>query len=120
MKNCINKNSHYFALLSPLHRVTFAGVPLISYTSGNDKLQWVECRVVEDRFKVDDGYKVTLEPLDDSFGRKDYYQLDFKSLMKDGYIIEKIKDSQRVEKIIWHEPLTHTIPLACEAWMVTE
>lgn len=59
----------------------------------------VPCKIIEDRYKVAEGYKVSLKPIDEYselFGRRDFYQTDFNSLVNDGHIIivnenEKIK-----------------------------
>ena len=85
----INKDSHYFALMNPL---CCGGL----FADGN-KHDWVECEIVEDRYKVDDGYKVTLKPLDPNYAYEHFYQSDFIALMEAGHIIEKTNDNLHIE-----------------------
>ena len=99
----INKDSHYFILMRPLEYMPLLG---IAFTSSNSKEKWVECKIVEDRYKLSDGYKVTLEALEEGYGREHYYQTDFKRLLEQGYIIEKTSPTQIVKEISWIEQIT--------------
>ena len=80
--------------LRPLR--TFLG--LISYTSSNDDPVEVPCKIVEDRYKVADGYKVTIKPLYESFGTENYYQTDFNTLVERGSIKVFVKVPDDFEK----------------------
>lgn len=108
MKNNIDKNNHYFTLMRPLNYVPCIGW---AYTSSTDKEEWVECEVVEDRYIVSDGYKVTLKAIDKRYGSRDFYQSDFESLLDKGYIIKKTGNKQHVEEIKWYEYLTEFVPV---------
>ena len=99
----IDKNAHYFALMNPLC--------CFGFFADADKHDWVECEIVEDRYKVDDGYKVTLKPLDNNYASEHFYQEDFISLMKSGHIIEKTNDSLHIEHEEIYIPLTDTVYL---------
>jgi hypothetical protein len=99
----IDKNAHYFALMNPICGFGF-------FADGN-KHDWVECEIVEDRYEVDDGYKVTLKPLDPYHARQDYYQCDFIALMKSGHIVKKTNDSLHIKHEEIHIPLTDTVYL---------
>ena len=110
----IDKNKHYFAKISPIECILPWG--WAAYSCGNET--WCECKIVEDRYKVSDGYKVTLQSLNYYFGREHYYQSDFESMLKDGSIIEKTRSDQHVEYIEWSEPLTPTVYLRHSGYIV--
>ena len=113
----IDKDAHYFALMRPVHTV----LGLVSYTSTTDKEKWVECVVDEERYKVDDGYKITLRALDENYGIQHYYQCDFMSLMESGqHIIKKTSPTQHVELISTKTPLTDTTYLVYEGWAIVD
>lgn len=106
----INKNSHYFALMHP---ISFFGI-----ADGN-KYDWVECEIVEDRYKVDEGYKVTLKPLDSKHAYQHFYQMDFISLIESGHIVEKTNDSLHIEHEEIYIPLTDTVYLVSDGDYIT-
>lgn len=56
----IDKSAHYFVLMHPLESV----LGLMFYTSSNTREKWVECEVVEERYKVEDEYKVELRSIE--------------------------------------------------------
>jgi hypothetical protein len=89
----------------------------VAITSGN-KNTWVECKIDEDRYKVSEGYKITLISLDERFTYEHYYQSDFRGLIESGYILFKNKDSDHIEYIKWLEPLTETCSVVHEADVV--
>lgn len=98
-ENCnpydIDKTAHYFmkAMRKGLG-LPFTGLCLCD---ANDT-DWTECEIVEDRYSVDEGYKVTLRPIDKNFAREDFYQEDFISLMKSGHIVKK-EPSTHIEHV---------------------
>ena len=101
--NHINKDIHYFCLMRPIQSI-FG----ISFTSSLDELEWVECYVDEERYKVDDGYKITLRAVD---GRayEHYYQSDFLQLMWEGLIVPKTSDDIHAEYVSFDEPILDTV-----------
>lgn len=103
----IDKNAHYFALMRPICDFIFGFGVIVDA----DEQNWVECKIVEDRYKVDEGYKVTLKPLDNNYASEHFYQEDFISLMKSGHIIKKTNDSLHIEHEEIHIPLTDTVYL---------
>lgn len=107
----INKNSHYFALMNPICDFGF-------FADGN-RHNWVECEIVEDHYKVDEGYKVTLKPLDSNYAYEHFYQCDFISLMKSGHIVEKTNDSLHIEHEEIYIPLTDTVYLVFSGDYIT-
>lgn len=112
----IDKTKHYFILMHPLEN--FYG--LIYFTSSCTREKWVECEIVEDIYKVADGYKVTLQSVEQGYGRRSFYQEDFEKLLRDGYILEKTSDNQYVKEITWIEPLSSITYLKHSAYIVTE
>lgn len=101
--NNINKDIHYFCLMRPIQSIFGIG-----FTSSSDALEWFECYVDEERYKVEDNYKITLRAID---GRayEHYYQSDFLHLMWDGFIVPKISDNIHVEYVSFDEPIPNTI-----------
>lgn len=109
----INKDNHYFALMHPMH--TFAGI--LSWTCSSDREKWVECEIIEDRYKVEDNYKVTLNPIEPGYAPESFYQMDFAGLLGD-FIIEKTNPNMHVEEITWYEPLCGAAYLVHSAFVV--
>lgn len=97
----VNKEAHYFVPMRPLHGV----FGLFAFTSSMDRESWVECEVIENRYKVDEGYKVELKAIEPGYGVETFYQCDFKSMLDMGQIIRKSCDNQHVEELQWIEPL---------------
>lgn len=110
----IDKGSHYFVLMHPLENV----LGLVFYTSSNTREKWVECEVVEERYKVEDGYKVELRSIEPGYGKETFYQCDFNSLMQHGSIVKKTREDQHVEEISWIEPLCGTANLVTNAYVI--
>lgn len=100
----IDKDAIYFCLMQPIE--TFMG--LISFTSSDTPREWVECRVDESRYKVDDNYKITLRALNNC-AYEHYYQDDFLSLIAGGFIVKKTSDKMHVEHVSFIEPIQGTI-----------
>lgn len=100
----IDKDSHYFCLMQPIE--TFMGI--ISFTSSDTAWEWMECFVDENRYKVDDNYKITLRAVD---GRayEHYYQDDFMSLIRQGLIVKKTSDKMHAAFVDFYEPIPGTI-----------
>jgi len=82
-------NIMFIAPFQPLHVVPMLG---IGYTSSNDEEFNLPAVIVEDRYKVEDGYKITLQCQMDGFGEHHYYQSDLKSLIDGGivYMYKKV------------------------------
>ena len=59
---------------------------LVSYTSGSDEYIDLPATIVEGRYKVKDGYKITLECTIPGFGKTDFYQMDLTSMMNQGHV----------------------------------
>lgn len=110
----IDKTKHYFAQMDIIDTI----VPCIGIAVSCGKRSWVECEIIEDRYKIDEGYKVTLKPINPLFMSHDFYQMDFNSLLKSGQIIEKTSDSQKVIYCEWDEPLTPTVNIKHSGFIV--
>ena len=113
MNNTINKNAHYFCQMEAFYVVAPFGLGI---TSG--KTSWVECEISEHRYKLSDGYKISLKPLDSRFAGRDFYISDFELLLKEGFILEKTKDNQHVEFVSWLEELTPTVYIENSGYIV--
>lgn len=96
----IDKSAHYFVLMHPLELVF---IPFMGYVMGlkssSSKAKWVECIIVEDRYKVDDNYKVTLKSINENYGTETYYQMDFDTALKCGDIVKKTDNNWHKEKV---------------------
>lgn len=110
----IDKSAHYFVLMHPLESV----LGLMFYTSSNTREKWVECEVVEERYKVEDEYKVELRSIEPGYGKETFYQCDFNSLLQSGLIVKKTSDDQHVEEISWIEPLCGAANLVTSAYVL--
>ena len=68
--NQIDRNAHYFVLMHPLEGVAIPGYGAIVFTSSNTREKWVECEIVEERYKLEDGYKIELKSVEDGYGKE--------------------------------------------------
>lgn len=99
----IDKDATYFCLMRPIER--FMG---FTFTSSDTPFEWFECRVDEERYKVDDNYKITLQALNNT-AYEHYYQDDFLSLMERGLIVKKTSEKMRIENVNFREYIPGTI-----------
>ena len=82
------ENVFFISKVLPLRRVMF-----LSYTSSSDEPINMLCKIDETRYKVSDGYKITLKPMHEGFATEHYYQSDLESIIKQGKIELLIKIS---------------------------
>jgi hypothetical protein len=67
-------------IFHPMQRLQYDGlIPGIAFRSASVEYDMVECEIVETRYKVDDGYKVTLKAVDEAYGLKHFYQSDLET-----------------------------------------
>ena len=96
------ENFRCFAQMRRIEMVIpFMGISVVS----DSNMTWMECKIDERHYKVEDGYKITLVPLQEGFAKEDFYQSDFMSLIRSGCIIPKESDDQHVEQVHFIEPL---------------
>lgn len=105
------ENFRCFAKMGKIEAVTPFGFCLVS---GNRET-WTECKIDESRYKVKDGYKITLRSLDPAFTYDHYYQCDFMSMVEGGFIIIKTSDNQTIKHISWLWPLCNNVCIRHEA-----
>ena len=90
----INTKGRYFVPLRPRHNYGF-----ISVVCDFDEAHMIECELEPYEFSGFD-YKLYAVPVDPDlrlyFERRCFYSCDFRSLIKEGYIIEKTSDDMRV------------------------
>lgn len=60
------------------------GNALFSYISSSTPLKWVPCSVHEERYKLEDGYKITLCPTIPGFVQEHFYQMDLALMVRSG------------------------------------
>ena len=102
-ENIIDKGVENVRFFAQMETIDFI-IPCfgLAVTSSSNST-WTECKIDESRYKVTEGYKITLKSLDERFTYNHYYQSDFESLIKSGSIIVKDNDLMRVEHIKWAE-----------------
>ena len=116
--NQIDRDAHYFVLMHPLEGVAIPGYGAIVYTSSNTREKWVECEIVEERYKLSDGYKIELRSIEDGYGKESFYIEDFLSALQScNHIVKKEPDMECVE-IEWEEPLTPTVNVRHSAYVL--
>lgn len=112
----IDKDAHYFVLMRPLHGV----FGLFCYTSSTDREKWVECKIVEEEYKVDDEYKVELRAIEPGYGKETFYQEDFVSMLKCGNrIVKKERDTQHCEEVRGYENLCGGVFVEHRAYIIS-
>jgi hypothetical protein len=82
------ENVYFIAKVRPLRKVMF-----ISYTSSSDPEIEMLCKINTERYKVEDDYKITLEPIYEGFAKKDYYISDLQNIINRGHIKMLIQQS---------------------------
>lgn len=63
----------------------------INYTSSSDDKVDVPCIINEDRYKIEDNYKITLVSIYEGFGKQNFYISDLEGSIESGKIIFYIK-----------------------------
>ena len=106
-----DKKAHYYDLRHPLEGLK----GFLEYTTSNSREKWVECEIVEDEYKIEDGYNILLRSLEPGYGSKSYDQYTFFSFLKNGLIVKKEPGMECVEEH-WEEPLTNNINLHHSAY----
>lgn len=117
----IDKKGRYFVKMHPIDYIFVPGFGTMAIgKSSLSREKWVECKIVEDRYKVDENYKITLESIEQGYGRETFYQSTFVSMLKDGDIIKKTGENQHVKEIQWIEPLCGLVYIVHNAYVVTD
>lgn len=75
-------------------RLNFLGVLSLTISSDSDSV-WQECIVDQSRYKVCDGYKITLRPIDCNYKTKSFYLSDFNDSLKNGDIKQIVNHSSK-------------------------
>jgi hypothetical protein len=101
-ENIIDKGVENVRFWTKMHMTHYFPLLGLVYTT-NDQEYWVECKVIEDRYPLEKGYKLTLQPLDERFSKEHFYQSDFESLVRDGWIVPKKSNKDHVEKVSNYE-----------------
>lgn len=87
------ENTRFFVPMHPLEGIR----GLVTFTSSSTPEILVECRIDETRYKVKEGYKITLRAINPAFGQDHYYTCDLLSLIKSGHIFIKTNGKEHIE-----------------------
>ena len=112
----IDRTAHYFILMHPLEGMAIPGFGAIVYTSSDTREKWVECEIVEERYKIDDGYKIELRSIEPGFGKETFYIEDFLSNIESNYRVVKKEPGMECVEVHWEEPLTSTVKVHHSAY----
>lgn len=108
------ENFRCFAQMSYIDaRIPSMGIAIVS-----DRTTWVECKIDESQYKIDESYEITLRPLVAGFAKEDFDHYDFISMIREGWIIPKTREDQRVEHVTYVEPLCGAAFLVHEGDMI--
>lgn len=72
---------YFIDKVKPLRTTLF-----MSYTTSSDPEVEMLCKINTERYKVEDNYKLTLEPIHEGFAKEHYYVSDLESLITEGRI----------------------------------
>lgn len=110
----IDRNAHYFILMHPLEGFDIDGISF-RYVSNRTREKWVECEIVEDRYKLEDGYKIDLKSIEPGYGRESFYIDDFIQFLNNYRVFKKEPNMECVEET-WDEPLTDNVHVTHSAY----
>ncbi len=77
IENCL-----FMVPMRPLHSI----LGIFSYKSSDSEYKLVPCVINEERYKVEDNYKITLECLYPTYGKEHFYLCDLESLIRSNHI----------------------------------
>ncbi len=103
----IDRDAHYYVLMHPLEGFILNGVE-IRYCTNTTRAKWVECEIVEENYKFDDGFKIELRSVEPGYGKETFYTDDFISCLAQDRIVKKVPNMECVEET-WEEPLTKNV-----------
>jgi len=71
-------------IFAPMSRLQYIGlIPGIAFRTSDQPEVETECFISEDRYKVDENYKVTLQAMKPEYGSHHFYQSDFDTIVRD-------------------------------------
>ncbi len=120
LNNKIDRDAHYFLLMHPLEYLVIPGFGMVWYKSDSTREKWVECKIVEDRYKLSDNnnYKIELKSIEEGYGKEILYIEDFVSRLNSGYIVKKTSQDMCCVEEKWIEPLTNNTYLHHSAYVL--
>ena len=110
----IDKNAHYYVLMHPQKSINYSGV-ILTYELAGSRPKWVECEIVEDKYKLKDRYKIELKSVEEGYGKETFYVEDFISLLNSDRIVKKVPNMECVE-VSWDEPVTENVHVTHSAY----
>ena len=93
--------------MHPLEGFNLNGIE-IRYCTNRSRVKWVECEIVEENYKFDDGFKIELRSVEPGYGKETFYTDDFISCLAQDRIVKKVPNMECVEET-WKEPLTKNV-----------
>lgn len=66
----------------------------LRYTDSDTPFEPVVMRISEERYRIDENYKITLVADNPEYGREDFYQLDLMSLLRENKFAMYAADQQ--------------------------
>jgi hypothetical protein len=75
-ENCI-----FVVPMKPIHNLGF-----VSVTVSSDDCQMIPCQITEERYKLSEGYKISLKPLKEGFATEHFYLADLIGLIREGTV----------------------------------
>lgn len=99
------RNTHFFTQMEGVKPTLFAIMGIAPIGINDGKCTWRECVIDETRYKIEDGYKITLKAIDGSNGKEHFYQSDFLSGIRGGFIKQKQNIDDHIEHVCWREPV---------------
>ena len=78
IENCL-----FMIPMLPLRKLSMFG---IAWKSSRDEYVKVPAKITQERYPIEEGYKITLKSIYPKFGKDDFYQSDLKSLIEEGYV----------------------------------
>ena len=114
--NEIDRTAHYFVLMHPLESVSIPGYGTVAFKSSSTREKWVECVIVEENFRLADGYKIELKSIEPEYGKETFYIEDFLSDLENNYRVVKKEPGMECVEEIWEEPLTNNTKVRHSAY----
>lgn len=105
-EDIIDKNDHYYLLMLPLKYSvsSYDGKDFMEREKKEVREKWVECAIVEDRYRVYDGCLIEFASLEEGYGNEVVSYDSFINSIKEGLIVKKEEGMECVLES-FNEPL---------------
>ena len=118
-EDIIDKNAHYYLLMTPLNYYisSYRGKDFIEREKKESREKWVECVIVEDRYRVCDGCLIEFASLEEGYGNEVISYDSFIYNTKEGLIVKKEEGMECVLEN-FNEPLYKDLYLKHSAYVL--